>query len=418
MDVPSSSPVQTQAKRYVGIYLAIVFVILAFTGGVFTGRAIAPGQQDTDENGRVEISRVININRSLNKSDAVDFEQFWEVWDAIKTKHVKQPVKDVDLFYGAIQGMVFALNDPYSMYFPPQAAEDFDKSLRGEFSGIGAEVGVKDQQLVVITPLPNTPAEKAGLKPADKILAIDAKSTLGMDVGTAVEHIRGSATSSVVLTILREGWSESKDFTIHRAKIRIPAILFNWKPGNVAYIRVMQFNDSTMPALNTHIKDIKNRKASGIVLDLRNNPGGYLETAVALTSEWIQDGPIVRERLSDGKETAHDSIGLHRLSGIRTVVLVNGGSASASEIVAGALQDYKAATLLGEKTFGKGSVQDVVGLPDGSALKLTIAEWLTPNGNNINEKGIVPDVALKEDYEKEKVGEDMVVDKALELLKK
>lgn len=412
------SPNRSRATRYAGTYLGIICVILAFGAGVYLGQGWFVKKQITNEEGGVEITKVINLNRSLNRSDSVDFNQFWEVWDKIKTKYVKQPVSDVDLLYGAIQGMVYGLGDPYSVYFPPKPAMEFAKSLSGEFSGIGAEIGIKNNQLVIVAPLPNTPAEKAGLRPADKILAIDKKSTAGMDVETAVRFIRGSPTSSVVLTISRVGWDKSKELTIPRAKINIPSVMYELKPGGIAYIRVMQFNDRTQGDLSKYIEKLQADKAKGIVLDLRNNPGGYLESAILMGSEWIKEGdPIVKEKFSNSRENVHVSTGLHRLLGMKTIVLVNGGSASASEIVAGALKDHNAATIIGEKTFGKGSVQDFETLQDGSALKVTVAEWFTPNGNSINEKGIMPDIEVKEDFEKAKVGEDIVLDKALELLK-
>lgn len=411
------SPTKTRAVKYAGIYLAIIGIIAAFGSGIFVGQSWYVKKQISNEDGGVEISKVINLNRSLNRSDSVEFQQFWEVWDKVKAKYVKQPVNDVDLFYGAIQGMVYGLGDPYSVYFPPKPASDFAKSLSGEFSGIGAEIGIKNNQLVIIAPLSDSPAEKSGLKPADKIIGIDKKSTLGMDVETAVQNIRGSATSSVMLTIMREGWEKPKEFTIHRAKINIPAVTFSMKPGNIAYIRVTQFNDRTSAQFGKYVDELKAKNAKGLILDLRNNPGGYLDSAVFMASEWIKEGPIVIEKFSGGKENVNESFGTHRLAGLKTVVLINGGSASASEIVAGALQDTGAATLIGEKTFGKGSVQDFETLPDGSALKITVAEWFTPKGSTINEKGIAPDVEVKVDYSQSKVGEDKVLDKALELFK-
>jgi len=411
------SPVASRATKYMGVYLGVILFIVSFGGGVLVGKSVSLKKQITDENGQVEISKVFNLNRSTNHSDSVDFNQFWEVWDKVKDKYVKQPVKDTELFYGALQGMVYGLGDPYSVYFPPKPAAEFTKSLAGEFGGIGAEIGIKNNQLMVIAPLPDTPAEKAGLRPGDKILAIDRKNTSGMDVGTAVDKIRGLAGTTTTLTIARDGVAKAKDVVITRAKINVPAVLFAVKPGNVAYLRIMQFNENTVPDFAKYVKQVKDKKMTGVILDLRNNPGGYLDSAVTMASEWISEGKIVSEKFSGGRENTHETEGAHLLYGVKTIVLVNGGSASASEIVAGALQDHAAATIVGEKTFGKGSVQDFETLPDGSALKVTVAEWFTPKGNNINEKGISPDVEVKEDFEKEKVGEDVMIDKALEVLK-
>ncbi len=412
-----NSPHQSRAIKYINIYLGIVGTILVFGVGVLTGGALFVRNNNITTLGSLSLPKVVNLDRSRNNSADVDFNQFWEVWDLVKQQYVKQPVKDTDLFYGAMQGMVAGLGDPYSEYFPPQAADEFSRNLAGEFSGIGAEIGVKNNQLVIVAPISDTPADRAGLRPGDKILAIDKRSTFGMDVTTAVVNIRGPATSSVELSIIRSGWEKPRDFVIHRANINVPSVIFSMKPGNVAYLRVRQFNEDTTPQFDKAIREIQAKKASGLILDLRSNPGGYLDAAVTMASEWIGEGTIVSERFSNGSENAHASVGLHRLQNMKTMVLVNKGSASASEIVAGALQDTKSATIIGETTFGKGSVQDFQNLPDGSAIKVTVAEWYTPGGHNFNEKGITPDVVVKEDFDKEEVGEDVMVDKAFELLK-
>lgn len=411
------SPNHHRAKRYIGLYLAMILSVVAFGAGIFAGQKMLMIKQAKGSNGEVSIAKLININRSLNKSDTVDFNQFWRVWDELKSKYYKQPVKDTDMFYGAIQGMVYSLGDPYTMYFPPKAADEFMKDLTGEFSGIGAEVGVKNDQLLVIAPLPGTPAEKAGLRPGDKILAIDKKITAGMSSNTAVELIRGAEGTTVVLTITRDGLIKAEDISIVRAKINIPAVTWSEKSPGVYYVRIMQFNDDTVPLFNKVIKEMKTKGTTKMILDLRSNPGGYLDSAVTLASEWVGDGKIVSEKFKDGKENTHFTEGLHRLKDVKTIVLVNGGSASASEIVAGALQDHNKATIIGEKTYGKGSVQDFEPFPDGSALKITIANWYTPSGKNINEQGVTPDVEVKEDWTKEKIGEDVMIDKALQLLK-
>lgn len=409
-----TSPANLRAKKYAGMYLSVILFIISFGMGVVVGKTWYVKQQITDENGAVQIEKVLNLNRSINKS-SVDFNQFWDVWDKIKSSYVKEPVKDVDLLYGAIQGLVGSLGDPYSLYFPPKEAEEFAKDLSGELEGIGAEIGIKNNQLMVISPLPDSPAEKAGLRPGDKIFNIDTESTFGMDVNTAVSKIRGAANTKVVLTIVRDKETKPVDVTITRSKINLPAVLFSMKPNNIAYLRIMQFNEDTMPQMDTYIKQIKSQSAKGVILDLRNNPGGYLDSAIEMASLWVTSGSVVSEKGRDGRSKEHETSGPHPLSGIKTVVLVNKGSASASEIVAGALQDTHKAVLIGEQTFGKGSVQDLQAFPDGSALKLTIAEWFTPSGKNINKEGIKPNIEVKEDWENEKIGEDVMVDKALEI---
>ncbi len=411
------SPTQNRANKYFGVYLTLIFFVVSFGMGVLVGKVWAFKKETIDENGQVSINKVINLNRSLSRADSVDFRQFWDVWDSIKGKYVKQPVNEADMLYGAMQGMVAALGDPYSIYMTPQMANEFAGDLSGELKGIGAEVGIKQDQLVIVAPLANTPAEKAGLRPGDNILMIDKESTIGMDTNTAVSKIRGKEGTKVILTISREGWAKPQEITIVRAKIIVPSVTYGVKNGSVAYVRVMQFNEDTMAILNKYVKQIKKDKIQKMILDLRNNPGGYLSAAIEMSSLWVKDGVVVSEKGKDGLGKDHNTTGEHSLADIKTVVLINGGSASASEIVAGALQDHKMATLVGEKTFGKGSVQDYEMLPDGSGLKLTVAEWYTPNGRNINKEGIAPDVEVKEEWEKEAVGEDVVVDKALELLK-
>lgn len=412
-----STPTKKRAGKYFGLYLSLILFVFAFGLGFLSGQYYFINKNITDENGEVEQMKVLKLNRLLNRSDEIDFEQFWDVWDKIKSKYVKKDIKDTDLFYGAVQGLVYALGDPYSLYFPPKAADEFAKDLSGELEGIGAEVGIKNQQLMIVAPLANTPAERAGLRPGDKILQIGEEITLGMDVNTAVSKIRGEAGTEVILLIEREGWTEPKEIKIIRAKISVPSVTFEMKNNEVGYFRILQFNEDTQRQFDKGIKDFFGKGGKKIILDLRNNPGGYLDQSIKMASEWIEKGVIVSEKGNDGNSQDHESLGYARLENIKTIILINGGSASASEIVAGALQDNKKATIIGTKTFGKGSVQDFEMFPDGSALKLTVAEWYTPNGRNINKEGIVPDIEVVEEWDKEKVGEDVMIDKALELLK-
>ncbi len=409
------SPIKLRAKKYAGVYLSVILFIVSFGMGMMVEKTWNVKKQNANDNEALRLEKLMASNRETNHSD-LDFSQFWDVWDKVKSKYVKEPAKDKEMFYGAIQGMVASLGDPYSLYFPPAAADEFAKDLSGELEGIGAEIGVKNNQLLVVSPLPNSPAEKAGLRPGDRILDIDNTSTFGMDVSTAVSKIRGPANTKVVLTITRDGLTKAMEVTITRLKINVPSILFSIKPGNIAYLRIMQFNGDTTDQLNKYIKQIQTRGSKGIVLDMRNNPGGYLSAAIDMASEWVTSGAVVSEKGRDGQGNDHLTQGTHRLSGIKTIALVNKGSASASEIVAGALQDTKHVILIGEQTYGKGSVQDFETFPDGSALKLTVAEWFTPNGKNINKEGIKPDIEIKQDWEKEKIGEDVVLSKALELM--
>lgn len=399
------TPIQKKAGKYFGTYLTIIITIAAFGAGVVAGQFLLFKKDVTN----AQVNLILGEN---NTSTVIDFNQFWTVWGMVKSRYIKKDtVEDKNLYYGAMQGVVASLGDPYSMFMPPKDTVQFTKDLSGELEGIGAEIAVRSNQLMIVTPLPDTPASKAGLMPGDKILFIDKISTAGMDVNEAVSKIRGPAKTIVVLTISRNG--TIKEVPITRAKINVPAVTFTLKPNNIGYLRVAQFNDSTMPELNKAIQSMKRQKVKGIIVDLRNNPGGYLETAVDMASLWLEFGAVVSEKDANGVTNIHVSRGLHDLAGYKTLVLVNKGSASASEIVAGALQDHHLATLMGETTFGKGSVQDLQSFADGSSIKLTIAEWFTPNGKNINEAGVTPDIIFKQDYEKEKPGQDTMLQKAL-----
>jgi len=410
------SPSSLRARRYIGIYIGVILFIVSFGLGIIVGKIWFVKQQITDKNGNIEISKVINLNRSLNKAKTVEFSQFWDIWDKINKDYVSTTTSEVDMFYGALQGMVFSLGDPYSIYLPPKAAESFSKDLEGKLEGIGCEIGIKEKQLTVISPLPNSPAEKAGLIPGDKILAVNGTSTYGMDITTAVRFIRGKTGTVVTLTVKRSGSKDNIDIKITRASINIPSILYKTQKNNIAYMRIMQFNEKTKYALDTYIKQIKSSNSKGVILDLRSNPGGFLEAAVDVSGEWVSKGSVVVSQKGRSNISLDlKSTGLARLKDFKTVVLVNRGSASAAEIVAGALQDYDEAILIGEKTFGKGSVQDYEVLKDGSALKLTVAEWFTPDGKNINNSGITPDIQVTEDWTKQKVGEDKMLDAALNL---
>ncbi|MFH1292222.1 MAG: S41 family peptidase [bacterium] len=410
------SPAKIRAKKYAGIYLSVILFIISFGLGLVIGKTWFVKEQISNDRGEVEISKVVGLNRSLNKSDSVDFELFWDVWDKINKKYAKEEFKEVDMFYGALQGMVMSLGDPYSIFMPPKMALEFSKDISGELEGIGCEMGIKEGQLVVISPLPDSPAEKAGLRPGDKVLSINGTSTFGMGIMQAVNLIRGKADTEVVLGVRRNGDSKTQDIKIIRAKIDIPAILYSVKNNNVAYLRVMQFNGSTASELDKYAKQISNNKFKSVILDLRGNPGGYLQSAVSVSGQWVDKDQIVVSQKNKNQDTGNlKSQGPSRLKGLKTIVLVNRGSASASEIVAGALQDYGLAVIMGETTFGKGSVQDFQTFTDGSALKLTVAEWFTPNGKNINESGVMPDIEIKEDWIKQDVGEDEMLDQALKL---
>jgi carboxyl-terminal processing protease len=407
-----------RARTYLKTYLVIIALIGMFALGVFAGRHDYVEPKNSKAQVTIPNPQINNDGSTTTSGGKIDFQQYWQVWDILKQDAYKNNLKDSDLFYGSMEGLVNSLNDPYSLYFRPSAAEEFAKDLSGQLDGIGAEVGIKDNQLVIIAPLPDSPAQRAGLHPGDKILAINKESTTGLDTVTAVQKIRGPAGTSVTLTILNDTSKSSRDITIARARIVVPSLTYSLKEGNIAYIKLNQFNVDTPDLLDKAIAKMPDN-LKGVVLDLRGNPGGLLDVAVEVASKWIDTGKVVveeRGRLPEFQKT-FTARGGQPFKKVKTIILVNKGSASASEIVAGALQDDKLATLLGEQTFGKGSVQNLYDLPDGSELKLTIAEWFTPLGRNINKEGVKPDIEFKEDWAKEKVGEDAMLNKALGMFK-
>jgi len=326
----------------------------------------------------------------------VDFSLYWRVWQTLKDNYVdKGKVDETALFYGSLKGMAEAVGDPYTLFLDPKANKQFKDDLMGSFEGIGAEIGLRNEIITVIAPLDGTPAQKAGIKAGDQIYAINGTSTANMQVDEAVRLIRGQKGTNVVLTIYRQGDKDTKDYTIGRDLIVIKSVTTERRADNIYVIKVSAFNDDTKGLFDKAVKEIVDKKPKGIILDLRNNPGGYLETAVDMASEWIDKGTIVIEQFGDKEQNKYLGKNRARLKGIKTVVLVNKGSASASEIVAGALKDTNLATIIGEKTFGKGSVQSLIDLGDGSAVKVTVAKWLTPKGTSINEQGITPNEEVK-----------------------
>jgi carboxyl-terminal processing protease len=320
------------------------------------------------------------------------------------------------LLDGIKSGLVSATGDPYTEYFNPQAAKDLNQQLSGSFTGIGAELGTNDDNnIVVVSPLDGFPAQKAGLKPKDVIVAVNGQSTAGMSVSTVVTKIRGQAGTPVKLTLVRDGGNPF-EVSITRAKITVASVKWQ-EDGDIGYIKISQFTDDTVALANQAAQEFKDKGVKGVVLDLRGNPGGYLTGAIDISSLWLQKGQaVVSERRGATVVDTHAATGNNPLAGMPTVVLIDGGSASASEITAGALHDNKAATLVGDKSFGKGSVQKVEPLGSGAELKVTIAHWYTPAGKNINKQGITPDTQVAAGNNIAS-GQDPQKDKAYEVLR-
>lgn len=355
----------------------------------------------------------------VHQPGTIDFSLFWDAYNKLKQNYINPgDINDEKIIYGAIEGMTNSLNDPYTAFFNPTEAKKFQDDLSGSFEGIGVEIGIKKDQLAVIAPLKNTPGEKAGLKSGDIITQIDGKSTANMTTDNAVDIIRGKRGTTVTLTIYREGWKDTKDIDIIRDKIVIPSM--NWKiiEGDVAYIEIYQFGDTLLSDFNSAANQILQSGVKKIVLDLRNNPGGYLETARKIASYFLSpDQTVVIEDFGEGKEqTIYKTDGNHILLKYPLAVLINQGSASASEILAGALRDNRGIKLIGEKSFGKGSVQEVIYLKGNSFLKVTIAKWLTPNGSSISEVGLEPDIKVEVKNSDTETEKDLQLEKALEII--
>lgn len=368
-----------------------VFLGLGAAGALFFGGYLYGKGPELLGDARAEGIFGTTVTVPADIAADVDFDLFWQVWALVREKYVDQPVSDQDLFDGALQGLLYGLKDPYSTYFTPQMAEDFAQELSGSFFGIGAELGLSDTgNLMVVAPIAGTPAEAAGVRAGDFILTIDGTDTTGMTVSEAVGMIRGEQGTDVSLVLFSAGDAESRTVIITRDEINIESVKTTIRPDGIGVVTVSVFGDDTVSGFAEAADTLQDAGVTGIVVDLRNNPGGYLDAAIQLSSYWTGKGTVVQEEIR-GERTAFTGNGDARFANIPTVVLVNGGSASASEIFAGALQDYGLATVIGEQTFGKGSVQEYQELANGSAIKITIARWLTPNGRSIDKEGIVPD---------------------------
>jgi len=341
--------------------------------------------------------RAISTNYSPeNVIDYPDFSTFWKVWDLIKTKSVKRnEVTNDKLLEGAINGLTSALDDPFSEFLNKEQSAALAEELVGQFDGIGAEISKKNDYITIVSPLEGSPAEKAGLLPNDQILKVGDTNVSGKTTNEVVKLIKGPAGTSVNLTIGRQGITEPKVISVTRATINLPSVGWQMLPGDVAYIKIYNFNDQVDSAFDQAVKEIFVNHPKGIILDLRNNPGGYFDSALHLGKYFFTPGSVmVKEDFGDTTTKDYPVYGNAIFAYLPTVVLVNEGSASASEIMAGALKDLNKAILVGQKTYGKGSVQELIPIDKSQNLKLTIAHWLTPNGTLIQDKGIMPDYVV------------------------
>ncbi|HLB32094.1 MAG TPA: S41 family peptidase [Patescibacteria group bacterium] len=351
------------------------------------------------------------VKRELGKPKDVDFDLFWDVYSRVQDESLHSATAQTTL-YGAISGAVSALNDPYSTFLTPEETKLFLSDLSGQVEGIGAEIGKRNGVPVVIAPIDGSPAAQAGLKKGDNIIAIDGQSTENMSLDAAVLKIRGAPGSQVKLTVLREGEEKTREITITRAAVAVKDAEWQVTRG-VMVVRARQFGDSVDNDLEQVAAEMKSKKITKLIIDLRDNPGGLLDKAVAALSEFLPaDKVAVKQVEKDGSIEELKTSGSPIIPDARAIVLVNGGSASASEIFTGAFQDHKRGQVIGEKTFGKGTVQALEELKGGSSLKLTVAKWLTPSGREIDKGGIEPDITVPMSQEDYDAGRDPQLDRA------
>lgn len=392
--------------------LVVILAISIFAFGFVAGVTLEKGA-------RPSIAEFRNIiNSELGKPNDLDFGLFWDTWNLLEAKYADTTRLDrKKMFYGAISGLVSSLEDPYTTFLSPEDTERFEEDISGKFQGIGIEIGIRKDILIVIAPIKGTPADRAGLRAGDKILLIDGTPTNDLTLDEAVSRIRGLKGTKVSLQIFRNSEEEARTIEIIRDVIEIPSLSWEIKEGNIAYIQIFNFNYHAEGDFQKAVAEILASNTDRIILDLRNNPGGLLESSIDIAGYFLPvKSLVVSEEARDGKRE-HRSNGTGNLIKFPVVILINQGSASASEILAGALHDNRGVLLIGEKTFGKGSVQALEELRDGSTVKLTISRWFTPSGGSINELGLEPDTKIElteEDFEAER---DPQLEKAIETIK-
>jgi carboxyl-terminal processing protease len=382
-------------SNYLGVLLALILALGSFVTG------LQAENLTTKENQTASLFSFFSTPAPTINKDEVDLTQFWKVWNLLEEKFIAASTTSSttaqDKVNGAIQGLVATYGDPYTVFLPPVESAAFEEDISGNFSGIGMEVGIRDNVVTVIAPLPDTPAQKAGLVSGDMILKIDGESTEGMRIDEAVRRIRGEKGTTVVLSVFREGELEIREISVIRDTIAIPTVVTEEVDG-IFIIRLYSFNAIAEMKFQEALRKYTATNAKSLILDMRGNPGGYLQSAVSIASFFLPTGKVVvREHYGEGdEEKLYRSQGrtIKEFTAKEMVVLIDGGSASASEILAGALREHDSATLIGVDTFGKGSVQELIPLADGSSVKITVARWLTPEGVSISHAGLKPDIKI------------------------
>lgn len=402
------------SKKMPTVLLGSGLALLLTTAAFFSGLHIGSGQVEPVA---AEAS-LFSVFSNSDSDDAQDLTEFWRVRELMDEKlPTSSELTDEDKLHGAIQGLVRSYDDPYSVFLPPEDAEQFGDDIAGNFSGVGMEVGMRDGAVTIIAPLPNTPAERAGVLSGDVIATIDGESTESMSIDQAVRLIRGEKGTEVVLEVYREGETALLEIAITRDNIEIPTIETS-TDEDVFVIKLYSFNALSEKRMQEALREYVESGQRKLLLDLRGNPGGYLQSAVAIASFFLPAGEvIVRENFAnDTPERIFRSYGrtLREFAPDEMAILVDGGSASASEILAGALSEHGYATIIGSQTFGKGSVQELIDLPSGASLKVTVARWLTPEGVSISEGGITPEISVERTRENVLADEDPQYDRAIE----
>lgn len=400
-------------RNYRTIVYALASLVLVF--GVFSfGTYIGYSR-------RPEIEKVLSLaNKETQVETSADFDVFWKVWNTLNDKSLyTKKISDQERVWGAAQGLASSLGDPYTVFFSPEENILFKEEIQGSFGGIGAEVAIKSDILTIVTPLKNTPAQKAGVRAGDKILKINTVDTNGMTVEKAISLIRGPENSVVTLTILRTGERQTREFKITRATIDVPVIDTEIRNDGIFIIKFYSFSENSAQLFRDAIKQFIDSGYHKMVIDMRGNPGGYLDSAVNIGSWFIDEGKtIVTEDFGINRDMEiYRSYGPRLFTDqLQLVVLVDKGSASASEILAGALREHGVATIIGEQTFGKGSVQELIPITSTTSLKVTVAKWLTPNGLSISDAGLTPDIKVPMTNADFDAKRDPQMDKAIEVL--
>lgn len=417
--------------RFLGFFFLLFLVASAYTIGVEAGK-----QSNSSGASENKLSSPVSSLFSPSSGTAhPSLDIFWKAWDIVHERFVDGDSLDsTALMYGAINGMLSATDDPYTVFFNPEENKAFEEDIAGSFEGIGAEIGMKNHILTIVAPLDGSPAERAGLRAGDAIIKIDGELTAEMTIDQAVKKMRGAKGTNVTLTLFHEGDDDTHDAVVTRDTISVKSVKVEWKESDtVAVMKINQFGETTVDEFGAAARTVLDKHPQGLVIDLRNNPGGLLDAAVRIASLFLPKNTTAvieedRSKKQDPMKTLgsirvdingkSESLPANMFGGIPTVVLIDGGSASASEILSGALRDNRSdIVLIGEKSFGKGSVQELVPVTKDTSLKVTVAHWLTPSGRQINKEGIAPDVEVKRTPEDRDANRDPQIDKALEILR-